>query len=245
MGTAVQSAAPETRDICRESTDNLSLETIKAEFRDAGEVRAEYDSIHNNLETKALSAKKLIEDEVFPLLVKMHSLLSQRGTEHLRLEAGLRTWTEYYEAFHHKFGLKSLRTFQRRLLALTGADETERKPALKKKRFPFFTGEGEGLVDSALYRMLLLDLMQQIEKMGDKVPTAIRETVAGYRRDLNGENAGVPPKIVPPAAPKPKKTTWLEKTEKSIAREKATTQKGIARDVQRAVQNHSGTLIKI
>ena len=77
---------------------------------------------------------------------------------------------------------------------------------------------------------MLTDLLDQIERMGDKVPQALRTTVADYRKTLNAETLTAPPKIVP----RPRATV----APKSLI------EKSIARDVSKAVKNHTGTLIK-
>src|SRR5947208_1523127 len=128
-------SAPKTGDTVASSTDQLSPET-KTEFRDAGEILAEFNSLRNNLETEALPIKESVDkllpalEKVFPLLVRMQALLSQRGAEHLH-EAGLPTWGEYYDSFRKKHGLPSIKTFQRKLAALHG-DSSKDRPARKK-----------------------------------------------------------------------------------------------------------------
>ena len=142
MATAVQTApengvsAPETGDSVASFTDQVQTTTIKT----AAEMRAELDSAPNSLETEALPLKEAIDkllpalEKVFPLLVIMQALLSQRGAERLRHEAGLPTWSEYYREFAKKHGLPSLRTFQRKLaaypaeLSLHGDDKREVRP---------------------------------------------------------------------------------------------------------------------
>jgi hypothetical protein len=74
--TAVQSA-PENCAKWRELTDNPSTETpAKVEFRNAGELLAEFDSLRNELETQALSGKEFHDKKVYPLLVRMQALRS-------------------------------------------------------------------------------------------------------------------------------------------------------------------------
>src|ERR1700728_1744219 len=54
-----------------------------------------------------------IDGELLPLLDEMQTLLSQRGEAH---EAGLPTWTKWYEAFCTRMNKRmSLRTVQRKL----------------------------------------------------------------------------------------------------------------------------------
>jgi hypothetical protein len=154
---------PKTGVICRELTDNPSTEATNTETRDAASLLAEYKSLDKELQTKALSARDLIENEVVPLLIRMHALLSQRGSEHLRLEAELPTWTEYYEHFRWKFNLKSLRTFQRQLASERG---------------------GSSAIEEE-YLSMLLAVLSQIEQTSEPVPSGIMNIAAECRRRLN------------------------------------------------------------
>jgi hypothetical protein len=131
-------------------------------------------------------------------------------------EAGLPTWTEYYKGFQEKFALKSLRTFQRRQLSRNSAEGRRSAP----KKGPKFT-TGERLCD---YPGMLNDLLDQIERQGDKVPQAIRTTVAEYRRILNAHPNPVPRVTVPSL--------------KAI-------EKGVALVVSKAVKSRRGKLIVI
>jgi hypothetical protein len=201
MATAV-TIAPETRDSVASCTENLSTPTMDTEFRDAGEMRAEFESIDNCLETKALAVtqsieevKQTVEEEILPLLAKMQALLSQRGAEHLRREADLPTWTEYYETLRQKLPLKSLRTIQRKL-ALAPSSSGQGGGGGRKKRPPFSTGQ-----PFCDYIGMLLDLMTQVEKGADI--QAIRKTVAEYRKALDAETSNSPTDLTPPAAPTP------------------------------------------
>lgn len=207
MGTTAVQTAAETRELCSPvdgSTFQPNQQPIP-NFAIAGELLAEFQSTHNKLETKASSAKELIENEVYPLLVRMQAILSQRGAEHLRLEARLPTWTEYYEAFRLKFKLPSLRMFQRRKLALTGSSAQGKSRSSPKKGPRFTTGMG----DAAGYRLMITDLLRQIEKQADD-PQAIRRTVAEYRKILSAE---IVPRATVPKSIKPEQSKREQQTE--------------------------------
>jgi hypothetical protein len=160
----VQPAAAETYDIIvASSTNNTSLPTEDIEVRDARILLAEYNSIHNNLKTKALAAHRSV-GELVPLLITMHGLLSQRGNQHLRGIARLPTWTEYYRGFTEVFDLPSLRTFQRYLAS------TEEKRRVN-------------------YNHMLTTLLTQIETLGVGAPitATLMDRVAEYRKALSAE----------------------------------------------------------
>jgi hypothetical protein len=251
MATAVQSA-PETRDNVASCTENLSTPTMDTEFRDAGEMRAEFESIDNCLETKALAVtqsieevKQTVEEEILPLLAKMQALLSQRGVEHLRLEAKLPTWTEYYESLRQKLPLKSLRTIQRKL-ALAPSSSGQGGGGGRKKRPQFSTGQ-----PFCDYIGMLLDLMTQVEKGADI--QAIRKTVAEYRKILDAGTSRTPTDPTPPAAPTPQSapaapTPAVQPTPGPVAvpkpPSKSWIEKGIGRRVKICADRLSGTLIK-
>jgi hypothetical protein len=243
MATTITApSAPELAANAASLTDNPSPQTIQSEFRDAGELRAEYDSINNLLEAKASSLKQLIDEEVIPLLRRMHALLGQRSPEHLR-EAHLPTWTGYYRIVQEKFNLKSISWFQRQV-ALTERPAKVKTSAPKRRPKPTtgFTSDDAGfnrpLIDMqttteqraryksggyAADRRMLIDLMAQIQQLSDQVPKALMETVGRYAEIMN-----VRPTIVPHwSSPKrPKPMTLLE------------------RAVARAVKEGRGTLIR-
>jgi hypothetical protein len=217
-------SAPENRDNVASLTDNLSPQTIK-------DLLAEFDAINKDLEAKASTVKKLVDEDVLPGLRKMSALLSQRSPEHLR-QAGLPSWTSYYEAFRQKYSLKTLRTFQRQQrqqLALGGGSAQVKTSAPKKRPKPTtgFTSDDAGfnrpLIDMqttteeraryksggyAADRRMLIDLMAQIQQLSDQVPKALMETVGRYAEIMN-----VRPTIVPHwSSPKrPKPMTLLER----------------------------------
>ena len=106
IAVPVTYAAPETHANLSCVSDHLSTETTKTEFRDAGELRAEFDSINNNIETTALGVITSIE-EMLPFLRSMQALLSPaRHRAPPRGDAALPTWTEYCESLRPKIALE-------------------------------------------------------------------------------------------------------------------------------------------
>jgi len=222
-------------DICRESTGQPAPEPIQAESR-AGELREEYQSIHNQLETKALSAKKLIEEEVYPLLEKMQALLSKRGLNRHCREAGLPTWTQYYKSFEERFNLRCLRTFERWLaqrhgVAPAGQGGNNNNKADRKKR-PFFTGASASDADGD-YLGMLTDLMDHIDKMRADVPLPILKRVDEYRDILK-----TPQPVI-------RTKDFVRKPSPKASGAERQAEVGRRKLVAAAIKNHEGTLIQI
>ena len=171
----------ETRDICRQFSDQSSTHIANTDFRNAAELRAEFDVINNNLEAKASTANQVIEDEVIPLLTKMQALLSQRGGERLQplfIEAKLPTWTEYYNTFRQKVGLKTLRTFQRKLAAKHVGPEQQRSNRAKRRQLT------TGKVDLVAMLSRVKDHLDLIDKMRDNIPEPVLKSCDALRSDF-------------------------------------------------------------
>jgi hypothetical protein len=217
MPVGISPSAPGTPDIVvMSSTDNPSPETIQTEFRNAGELRAEFDSLHNTLKTEALSFNKSA-DKFVSHLKKMQALLSQRGTERLRGEAGLPKWTPFLKDFAQEVGLSvSLRTLYRWLAPKPDPGTVKEKPRAPKKPSQRFQ---RGITDAAaMYRSMLVDVLDRVEKHRED-PMALMRMVTEYREALAAE--GVPPKIPPAVEPKPKQLTGMQKlklADKHVAR---------------------------
>ena len=185
----------ETGDICRELTEQLPTKTINAAISPAARDRVAFDAKNTQIETKATTAKQAI-DEVIPLLKEMREWLSQRGAERLR-EAGLPTWTEYYETFREKFGLKSLRTFQRQL-AKESDDGDAPPPSPREPRKPFVTGAA---LDAPILYQLLDEILSMIEKR------AARESLEKRGKEMREDmKAGLAPTAhkAKPSSPAPR-----------------------------------------
>lgn len=245
MVTTAVPSAPETRAEFRESTENLSPKTLKVNFRDAGELRAEFDIIHKQLETKGLSLKKMIEEELDPLLARMWALLSQRGTGRLRREAKLPTWTAYYRDMEERFNLKSLRTFQSKLKAEStqgggGDDDDKREKPAPKRRRSFKTGPSE---EDIAFSLLLTSLLGTIERAVNL--QVVKNVAAECRQDLKGFPATCPEIIQRFAA----KYLPVASAQKPSPKPRATSaeqiRKGAEKVVAHRVKHRTGTLIKI
>jgi DNA repair exonuclease SbcCD ATPase subunit len=96
---------------------SFDAEQAKKEFADLSE------EIRGKTEAFACACKDAAEkwDELTPRLSRMQALLSQRGEKRQAVlrEAGLPTWTEWFEGFKKDLGLKiSLRAVQKRLAKL-------------------------------------------------------------------------------------------------------------------------------
>jgi hypothetical protein len=100
------------------------IESIKhhaPDFKDAKEVRTAFDEAHNEVKTKGMSAINSQADVILAL-AKMQAILSQRGKEKMRREAGInQTWIDYYNWFQKEFSFDlTLRAVQYKIKELAG-----------------------------------------------------------------------------------------------------------------------------
>jgi len=100
------------------------IESIKyhaPDFKDAKELKAAFDDAHKEVKTKGMSAIDGQADVILAL-AKMQAILSQRGKEKMRREAGInQTWIDYYKWFQKEFSFDlTLRAVQYKVRELAG-----------------------------------------------------------------------------------------------------------------------------
>ncbi len=98
-----------------------SVQYEAPDFKDAKELRAAFDEADEEVKTKAKTAINSQADVIIAL-AKVQAILSQRGKEKMRRDAGIeQTWTSYYQWFQkeYKFDL-TLRAVQYKIAELAG-----------------------------------------------------------------------------------------------------------------------------
>jgi hypothetical protein len=90
------------------------------EYKDAAELQAAYDAADQDVkQTAEASLDKQVD--VIAALAKMRSILSQRGSERVRQQAGLKTWTQYFGWFQQTYKFQmSLRNVINKIAVLGG-----------------------------------------------------------------------------------------------------------------------------
>jgi hypothetical protein len=97
------------------------VESPTAEFQNAKEFKNAYDNIHQDV-LQAMEASSDRQVDLVRALAKMRALLSERGTEKMRRQAGIKIgWGAYFKAFQKRFNLKMcLRTVINKIDLLEG-----------------------------------------------------------------------------------------------------------------------------
>jgi hypothetical protein len=109
------------------------IEYQAPDFKDAKELRAAFDEADKEVKTKANTAIDS-QAEVIIALAKVQAILSQRGKEKMRREAGIKlTWSRYYESFQNEFNFEPvLRTVQYKIAELAGRKRNRKCPECQK-----------------------------------------------------------------------------------------------------------------
>jgi len=104
-----------------------SIQYQAPDFKDAEELKAAFEEADGEVKAKGRSAIDSQADVIIALL-KMQAILSQRGKEKMRRQAGIKqTWTQYYEWFQKEFNFDlTLRSVQYKIRELAGK-KRERK----------------------------------------------------------------------------------------------------------------------
>jgi hypothetical protein len=98
-----------------------SVQYQAPDYKDAKELRAAFEEADNDVKGKAKTAIDNQADVIIAL-AKVRAILSQRGKEKMRREAGVKvTWTRYYRWFQKEFNFElTLRAVQYKIAELSG-----------------------------------------------------------------------------------------------------------------------------
>ncbi len=98
-----------------------SVQYQAPDYKDAKELRAAFEEADNDVKGKAKTASDNQADVIIAL-AKVRAILSQRGKEKMRREAGVKvTWTRYYDWFQKEFNFeRTLRAVQYKIAELSG-----------------------------------------------------------------------------------------------------------------------------
>jgi len=122
---------------CSRASDKLALvpaiEKIESvqygapDFKDANELRAAFDEADEEVKTTARTAIDSQADVIIAL-AKVQAILSQRGKEKMRRDAGIKlTWTGYYQWFQKEFNFElTLRAVQYKIAELAGKNRNRK-----------------------------------------------------------------------------------------------------------------------
>ena len=97
------------------------------DFKDAKELRAAFHEADEEVKTKARTAIDSQADVILAL-AKVQAILSQRGKEKMRRDAGIKlTWTSYYQWFQKEFKFElTLRAVQYKITELAGKNRNRK-----------------------------------------------------------------------------------------------------------------------
>ena len=104
-----------------------SLEYQAPDFRSAEELKAVFGEADREVRATAKAASDSQADLIIAL-AKVRAILSQRGKEKMRCEAGIKpTWTAYYRWFQKEFKLElTLRAVQYKIAELAGKNRNRK-----------------------------------------------------------------------------------------------------------------------
>lgn len=184
------SLAVPARPVALAETSPRKLANQFASF-DAEQTRQAFadlsEEIRDKAEEFACACKGAAEkwDELTPRLSRMQALLSQRGEKRQAVlrEAGLPTWTEWFEGFKKDLGLKiSLRAVQKRLARLRDRSAGGRDGRVGGRRRPS-KPESETAPYRHGYQAAKAELQPQLKAAAE------RQDALGKRiAELEGEN---------------------------------------------------------